>query len=52
MTSKIKSIIHICPVPNCLGKQGKLSGNCLPKHSLSDIRFIMSKASISSDSLG
>ena len=28
-----------CPVPNCLGKQGELSGNCLPNLA---VRFILS----------
>ena len=28
-----------CPVPNCLGKQGELSGNCLPNLT---VRFILS----------
>ena len=28
-----------CPVPNCLGKQGELAGNCLPNLT---VRFILS----------
>ena len=30
-----------CPVPNCLSKQGELSGNCLPIPNLT-VRFILS----------
>ena len=32
-----------CPVPNCLGKQGELSGNCLPNLT---VRFILSPSII------
>ena len=31
--------LHCCPVPNCLGKQGELSENCLPNLT---VRFILS----------
>ena len=36
-----------CPVPNCLGKQGELSENCLPNLT---VRFILSPSRMSSDS--
>ena len=31
--------LNCCLVPNCLGKQGELSGNCLPNLT---VRFILS----------
>ena len=31
--------LSCCPVPNCLGKQGELSGNCLPNLT---VMFILS----------
>ena len=32
-----------CPVPNCLGKQGELSENCLPNLT---VRFILSPSNL------
>ena len=39
------SLVYLpcCPVPNCLGKQGGLSGNCLPNLT---VRFILSVVTI------